>query len=331
MPKPRKALISLDATSYYHCVSRCVRRAFLCGYDRFSSKSYEHRRQWIQDRLAELERIFAIDICAFGIMSNHSHVVLHVDAAIAKEWNTREVIDRWLKLYKGPLLIQRFVAGETMSGAELDQVDQFAEERRGRLVDISWFMRCLNEFIARRANREDGCTGRFWEGRFRSQALLDEKALLACMAYVDLNPIRAKMAETPESSDYTSIQQRIRQALGKELPGEKRGKIELMSFVGDLCEEMPKGIPFHLDDYLELVDWTGRAMVAGKRGAIPENLPPILQRLQFDPKHWLFMTEQFESRFKGLVGAAQILQQAFRKLGYQRAPGLGECRALLST
>ena len=331
MPKPRKALISLDTTPHYHCVSRCVRRAFLCGYDKLSEKPYEHRRGWIEDRLAELQRIFAIDVSAYAIMSNHTHVVLHVDAEATKAWNTREVIERWLQLYKGPLLIQRFAAGEALGGAELDQVDQFAEVRRARLMDISWFMRCLNEHIARRANEEDGCTGRFWEGRFRSQALLDEKALLACMAYVDLNPIRAKMAETPESSDYTSIQQRIRLALGKEPPGEKRSTIELMPFVGDLREEMPKGVPFHLNDYLELVDWTGRALVAGKRGAIPEDLPPILQRLQFDPKHWLFMTDQFESRLKGLVGAAQILQQACRQLGYQRAPGLGECRALLST
>ena len=331
MPKPRKVLISLDATPYYHCVSRCVRRAFLCGYDRFSSKPYEHRRQWIEDRLSELERVFAIDVCAFAIMSNHTHVVLHVDASATKGWNTREVIERWSKLYNGPLLIQRFVAGETLSGAELDQVDQFANQRRERLMDISWFMRCLNEFIARRANKEDGCTGRFWEGRFRSQALLDEKAVLACMAYVDLNPIRAKMAETPEASDHTSIQQRIRKVLGKDAPESKRTAVALTPFVGDQRDDMPKGLPFHLDDYLELVDWTGRAMVAGKRGAIPDNLPPILQRLRIDPKHWLFMSQQFESRFKGWVGAAQILQQACRQLGYRRTPGLGECRALFST
>ena len=138
MPKPRSTLIALEATPYYHCVSRCVRRAFLCGEDVFSGKRYEHRRQWVEDRLAELGRIFAIDVCAFAVMSNHTHLVLHVDADRAKGWSEREVVERWLRLHGAPLVVERFAAGEVLHGAELDQVDRFAEERRKRLMDISW-------------------------------------------------------------------------------------------------------------------------------------------------------------------------------------------------
>jgi REP element-mobilizing transposase RayT len=192
-------------------MSRCVRRAFLCGKDDFSGKSYEHRRQWVVDRLKELAEVFAIEICAYAVMSNHYHVVLHVNRKQAESWETREALQRWTILFSGHLLVQRFLANDSMSKAEVQRVEQFAEEYRSRLLDISWFMRCLNEHLAREANKEDGCKGRFWEGRYKSQALLDEQALLTCMAYVDLNPVRAKMAKTLETSDYTSVQERAEQ------------------------------------------------------------------------------------------------------------------------
>jgi hypothetical protein len=80
---------------------------------------------------------------------------------------------------------------------------------RKRLCSLSWFMARLNLFIARAANKEDKVKKRFWESRFKCQALLDEAAIATCMVYVDLNPIRAGLAGTPEESDYTSIQERI--------------------------------------------------------------------------------------------------------------------------
>jgi hypothetical protein len=123
-------------------------------------------------------------------------------------------------------------------------------------------MRVLNEKIARMANKEDGCTGRFWEGRFKSQALLDEKALLACMAYVDLNPVRAGMAKTPEHSKHTSIKNRVKAATSeRRVQGVKaKQPTRLQPFVGYPRQPMPPGLPFRLKDYLELVDWTGRAI-----------------------------------------------------------------------
>jgi hypothetical protein len=326
MPKPRKAQVSLEATPYYHCVSRCVRRAFLCGVDTFTGKSYEHRRQWIVDRIKQLTDIFSIDSCAYSVMQNHYHIIVHVDAERAAGWSEQDVIERWERLFSLPVIVERYRSMDTISGAERDAVSELVTEWRSRLHDISWFMRCINEPIARQANQEDGCTGRYWEGRYKSQALLDEKALAACMAYVDLNPVRAGMAETPEQSEYTSIAERIDQLHQDDRETEEADTPSgLQPFVGYPRQDMPKGLPFRLMDYLELVDWTGRAILANKPGYIPDHQPPILERLQIEPRHWLYMTQHFESRFKGLVGASYELKAACRKLGYRRTPNLVWC------
>ena len=213
MTRPRKALVSLDDTPYYHVVSRCVRRAFLCGEDRLSGQSFEHRRQWVLERFRCLASVFAIDICAYAVMSNHYHLVLHIDRDRCLALTDDQVIERWCLLFQGPLLVQRYRAGQPLSRAERVTLGEIVGVWRERLMDISWFMRELNEFIARRANEEDDCKGRFWEGRFRSQALLDVPAVLSAMVYVDLNPVRAGMAEDLEGSDFTSVQERLREVL----------------------------------------------------------------------------------------------------------------------
>jgi REP element-mobilizing transposase RayT len=325
MPTARKNLISLDATPYYHTVTRCVRRTFLCGIDD-KGNNYEHRRQWIEDKLHALASVFAIDICAYAIMSNHYHLVLHVDKATAEQWTRDEVIQRWHQVSKGkPLTLRYLQDSSRMTQAELDAVNELADEWRSRLYDISWFMSLINESTARRGNFEDNCTGRFWEGRFKSQALLDETALAACMAYVDLNPIRANMAETPEKSDHTSIKKRSTDAKKANDPNAMSEQTKgLMPFSGNPREDSPKGLSFRLTDYIELVDWTGRSIRADKRGHISRALPPALERLQIDPKHWLYLSQHFESNFKRLVGTAFDIKNAASQFGYQQTPNISQ-------
>jgi REP element-mobilizing transposase RayT len=314
--------------SFLIVVSRCVRRSFLCGVDA-QGNNFEHRRQWIEDKILALPHIFAIHVCAYAVMSNHYHLVLEIDTAQSEAWTTEDVIQRWHQLFKGNLFSQRFLKGEQLTRAEQEVLDSCVSVWRSRLADISWFMRQINEPIAREANAEDKCTGRFWEGRFKSQALLDEKALAACMTYVDLNPIRAKMAKTPEQSDYTSIKHRIHRAKRAHNPNHTQQQAKsLRPFAGNPRQDMPAGLPFRLTDYLALLDWTGKQVRANKRGASATDLPLILERLAIDPRHWLYSATQFESRFKGLVGGVHKLKQACQKLGYQRTPGLGCCQLL---
>ncbi len=304
MPVPRKQQISLTDTPYYHCVSRCVRRAFLCGEDTFSGKSYEHRRQWVEDRILFLSTVFSIDVCAFAVMSNHTHVVLHVDEHQAKRWSEEEVCKRWHKLHKGTLLSQKFAASgsQALTPAQHFTLGDTLKVYRERLTSISWFMRELNEPIARQANKEDQCTGHFWEGRFKSQALLDEHALAACMVYVDLNPIRAKMAKTPETSEHTSIKRRIHDLKSGHQPKT------LMPFVGDTRQAQPKGLSFALIDYINLVDLSGRAINPRKRGAIDVHESTILVRLGIDETLWSTLTCEFEAQFHGAAGSINALK-----------------------
>ena len=326
MPKARKHQIALDATPYYHCVSRCVRRAFLCGTDSATGQCFEHRRQWLEDRILTLAQIFAIDIAAYAVMSNHYHLVLHINKFKSEHWTDLEVCQRWHQLFKGTVLTQRFARGELLDDAENDAVTLKLLQWRENLCSISWFMRLINEPIARQANAEDQCSGKFWEARFKSQALCDEKALVACMAYVDLNPIRAKMADTPEASEHTSVKQRCEHFINNAQVQPNR----LMPFVGNPREPMPEGLPFALKDYLELVDWTGRIVREDKRGAISATDSSILTRLAIETQQWLFLTRNFESTFKSLVGCAFSIKQAAEKLGYRRSPGLALCKAVFS-
>jgi REP element-mobilizing transposase RayT len=222
---PRHEIVADDRVGLYHCIVRCVRRAFLCGDDPLTGKNHDHRKEWIRLRLQQLAAVFGIDICGYAVMSNHFHVVLRVRPDLAQTWSDEEVALRWRLLY--PPRDEATGLQTTPEQVDLNIITADparVDELRHRLVSLSWFMRCLNEHIARAANREDHCSGRFWQGRFRSVALLDDAAALACSVYVDLNPIRAGVACTPEESEFTSAFDRIR------------------SLPGSLADSTPEGV-----------------------------------------------------------------------------------------
>ena len=160
MPKPRKTQVSLEATPYYHCVSRCVRRAYLCGTNFDTKENYEHRRAWVEQELLYQAQVFAIDVAAYAIMSNHYHVVLHINKEQAQSWDFDTVIERWHSLYKGNVLSKRYLTDPNFSDAEKRKLEEYVEEWRDRLMDLGWFMGRLNEKIARQANYEDQCTSK---------------------------------------------------------------------------------------------------------------------------------------------------------------------------
>ncbi|TMO67760.1 Mobile element protein [Pseudoalteromonas aurantia] len=141
MATARKRQVSLTDTKYYHCISRCVRRAYLCGEDKVTGQSYEHRRGWIEGKLLELAKVFCIDVCAYAVMSNHTHIVLYVDDVKAKRLSDKAIIIRWHKLFKGTILSHKSLQGERLDSAQQYFLNKDIEQFRERLASISWFMR----------------------------------------------------------------------------------------------------------------------------------------------------------------------------------------------
>lgn len=332
-----------------HAVQRCVRRAYLCGKDEFSGKSFEHRREWVRERLEFLASVFAIDCLTYTVMSNHLHVVLRTRPDVVAEWSDDEIARRWLRLFPA----RREKDGRPAEPEEHEirvitrDSERLAEVRR-RLSDISWWMRCTAEHIARRSNKEDRCTGRFWEGRYKAQLILDEASLLACAVYVDLNPIRAAIAKTPETSKFTGAHDRIEDLQQRRSTsdvthkwerGQRRERSGWLSPIEINATADPIGpnrcpsarrtsqkgfLPISLTRYLELLDWTGRVIRTGKRGSIPTDLKPILVRLGIEPTNWCTLVEKFRKLFKRAAGTGTSLAHEANRRGqnYLHAPGV---------
>ena len=331
----RREIVADGEVGAYHCMARCVRRAYLCGRDSLTGKSFEHRKQWIEQSLEQLAGAFAIDVSSYAVMDNHVHVILRQRPDIAKAWSAEDVTRRWRSIFGKPAQtkqerdrLQLLVDAESAN-------PKLVRERRQRLASISWFMRCLCEPIARRANREDGCNGRFWEGRFRSQALLDDAALLACSAYVDLNPVRAMIAKTPETSGYTSVYKRIQQRQSNARRTDRTHDGWLSPMLRSQCLRSKENrrashdamISLELAEYLKLLDWTGRQLRQDKRGAIPSECAPILDRLKLASGSWVELVKNFGKWFKHAAGSPAKLAQHAKQFHRSWLHGMTHSRA----
>ncbi len=339
MSLPRSKYVKDGEEGVYHCFSRCVRRAFLYGFDPVTKRDFSHRKEWIVDRLRHLAAIFAIEVCAYAIMANHYHTILRLRPDIVDSWSDWEVATRWLKLFPLHRTLDGTAAPPTDQDirALTDQPERIALLRK-RLCSLSWFMGRLNEFIARAANKEDEVKGRFWESRFKCQALLDDAAIAAGMVYVDLNLIRAGLAATPEESDFTSIQERIR-SWQKEMQNEASAATQVQDIRSRiagtdtsisqnadalsadwLCPISSDGgrrgiLQMTQAEYFDLVDRSGRMIRSDKRGAIDADLMPILLRIGANPEAWTETISHFGSRFRLAAGLLSNLRNFANQLG----------------
>ena len=331
MTYPRYQLVPPDEPGFYHCHSRCVRRCFLCGKDSQTGKDYEHRRQWLEDLIEKHSRCFAVSIYSYSIMHNHFHIALYIDPSAPENWPAREVAQRWLKVFPGALKNART---EEEKNEVIDTIaadDDRIAELRGRLGNLGWFMRSISQPLARRANIEDECTGRFWEGRFKVQALLDQRAVLSCMTYIDLNPVRAKLCDQLADCAHTSIQKRIRAHLSSVAIDPSSAEQPLRPIFSGLKKVDHTLLPISISRYIELTQWTGEQLWPGKSGRLKSSHGPAQESLLSEKqKLWLRQVKATESAYARAIGSVESLIRKAASMNQAWLKGIGFARAMPS-
>ena len=342
--KSRGEIVDPGEVQVFHVLNRTVRRCWLFGEDPLTGINYDHRKEWIEERLRHFAGQFGIDLLSFAILSNHYHLMLRSRPDVVATWDDTEVARRWLMIC--PHRTEMDGTPCEPSENELDTIrscGQRLAEIRLRLSDISWWMRLLDQRIARRCNDEDEAKGRFFEDRFKAVPLIDEQAITACAVYIDLNLIRACIADTVELSDHTSGQLRAQSWQAKSHQSASKvvetpehsptagaassadsfdaflSPISLsavsdqpgpqVSQTGKRCSD--KGF-LQMDEagYLELLDWTARQTAAGKAGQTGSDRPPILERLGLPASVWFGMVAEFGTLFPTLAGLPHHVARA---------------------
>jgi REP element-mobilizing transposase RayT len=305
MTTARREIVDVAVTRWYHCISKCVRSAFLMADD-----AGNDRKQWIEDRLQMLAQNFSLAVGGFAIMDNHLHVLCRLDPDQAKTWTADETVRRWIAVYppreldlEDPKILKMWVDHQAKD-------EKRVAVYRERLSNLGWFMKALKEPLSRLCNRADGVKGTFWEARYKSIAILDTEALLATCAYIDLNPVAAGIAEVPEQSEHTSIKQRVVHAkecdklealkaarLGSVAGCQAAGGFEEGHWLVPLQDRRQRGGSrrsavregmldgFSLGSYLLLVEYTGRLFRHGK-ARINDGVKDVLDRLGTRVEFW---------------------------------------------
>jgi hypothetical protein len=335
----RKNIVDNEVPGFYHCLNRCVRRTFLCGIDELTGKDYSHRKDWMENRIIELSGIFAVEVFALAVMSNHYHIVTYLNPKEPQNWSPEEVADRWLNAYgskhNNPRVAKQRELKKQAIIADKEKIALYRE----RLGSLSWFMSRLNEPLAKMSNNEDKvnavgresalgyyCTGRFWEGRFTSQALLDEAAVFSAMAYVDLNPIRAKITQRLEESHNTSIKKRL-DAIKEKSPAEVQAYLD--STVMAISNNVKtKKLPMTLRSYIELVEWTGKNIIHPNKAAMPKNIQSCLSNLNLQQDHWLKQIENYGKNYCHVVGPAAMIKAKAKQLKRRWLKGVKSAKLL---
>ena len=229
MPRDlRDVVFPPDENCFAHLYNRCIDGAYLCGSDSGTGKDYSYRRKWISDRLEQLASIYLINILAFNILDNHLHWVVLTLPDEVKKLSDRDVAVRWLSLHPGRELDEFVCADPTEA-----QISEFLGDPekirtvRANLSSPSSFMKDLCEPISKRDNKEDGRKGHFWQDRFKGKRLLDMLAILVCVAYVDLNQLRAGMAASLRESNHSSIQARVLASCNQMAPSCALSKVSI--------------------------------------------------------------------------------------------------------
>ncbi len=346
----REEVFSPDEIACVHVMNRAVRRCFLMGYDPVHGKNFDHRKQWIEQKLQVFASGFAIDLLGYAILDNHFHLVLRSRPDVVRTWDDRDVAIRWLRIC--PLRKNHDGTPKEPSDSEIASIvsdGEFVAQLRRRLSDISWWMRLLCQYVGQRANREMDETGRFWESRFRAVRLLDDSALLAAVAYVDLNPIRAALAQTVETSEHTSAKKRIESLLkntadvsddnNDAAPDAYLAPVQLEHSEGILGPQPAIGrtrcsdkgfLDISAAEYLTLLDQTARLVSSPGRGSTPAELAPIVERVGLQPATWLGLVSNFGELFHNVAGSPHQILQARSRVSRGRYRVREQLRALFS-